>query len=178
MSDQNNTESQICRTSGKRTSLTKRAGLTMSVGRINRKLHQINKRVSPTASVATAASMQTVVTKILNLAHMQAVKEKKKRITSRHLMLGMKQDPDMEKFIRKSLIPFSGAKSHIICPHHPLQPESCTLNCGKTKKNKVKKVIRKVAKPKKVKKIVRKVKKQKKHTQKVKKTGHCGKNKK
>ncbi|KAJ6641654.1 Histone H2A [Pseudolycoriella hygida] len=102
----------------KRLSKTKRAGITMSVARIEKKLREggYGKRVSPCASVFMATTLEYLCAEILDLAGTEAARVKNKLIHPRQVMLAIENDAELDILLRNVIIPGTGVRSQI----HPL----------------------------------------------------------
>ena len=80
-----------------------KAGLILSVSKVNRKMHQCKtrgvKRVGQTSPVYLTAAAEYLVEQIFEQAHAEAQKEKghKKRITPAHIMAGIRNDKELNK---------------------------------------------------------------------------------
>ena len=89
-------------------SRSSRAGLQFPVGRVHRYLKKRNgarnmTRVGDTAAVYTAAVLEYLVAEILELAGNQALTVKKVRITPRHLQLAIRNDEELNMFIKANI---------------------------------------------------------------------------
>nr|QKS02546.1 histone H2A.Z [Crypthecodinium cohnii] len=92
-----------------------RAGIQFPVGRIHRMLKSYilsNKRVGNTASVYVAAVMEYLSAEVLELAGNVAKESNAKRITPRHLVLAIRNDEELDPFI-KATIAGGGVKPKI-----------------------------------------------------------------
>lgn len=80
-------------------SRSKRAGLLFPVGRIHRLLHRRNyaDRVGAGAPVYLAAVLEYLVNEIMYNAGYAAWRNKKVRITPRHLQLAIRRDKELNK---------------------------------------------------------------------------------
>ena len=91
--------------SGKKAPVPKatKAGLILSVSKVNRKMHQCKtrgvKRVGQTAPIYMTAAAEYMVEQIFEQAHRELQKEKgnKKRITPAHIMAGIRNDKELNK---------------------------------------------------------------------------------
>ena len=90
-----------------------RAGLVFPVGRIHRLLKkQFNGPVGETSAVYLAAVLQYLSTEVLDQAALEAQSKKRKRITPRHVYLGIENDEDLKSLCDNTgvIIPESGVK--------------------------------------------------------------------
>ena len=87
--------------SGKTVSRSARAGLQFPVGRIHRLIKQQSaiERVGEGAAVYLAAVLEYIDAEILELAGNAARDNKRRRITSRHLTLAVKNDEELHKLV-------------------------------------------------------------------------------
>ncbi len=89
--------------SGKSVTLAKRAGLIFPAGRIASQLRKgrYAARVSPSAAVYLAASLEYVVAEILELSAKAVLqRNKSKRITPRALTLAVRHDADLGALLK------------------------------------------------------------------------------
>ena len=96
---------------GKRSSLSKRAGLVFPVGRIasNLRKGRYAARVSTSAAVYQAAVLEFVVAEILELAAKAVLQRNKgKRITPRALTLAVRHDADLGTLLKDATISRGG----------------------------------------------------------------------
>jgi hypothetical protein len=104
------------------TSRAKRANLYFNIGRVARVLKDKYHvpRVSEIAAVAVAAMLQCLTGQILTLAADQTRDASAKRITDRHIFLGIAGDEELAKLVTLSAIPGSGA---VLQVHSALVPK-------------------------------------------------------
>ena len=91
------------KSSGKSVSASKRAGLIFPVGRIGSQLRKgrYAARVSKSAAVMTAATLEYVTAEILELASKAVLQRGKgKRITPRALTLAVRHDADLGSLLK------------------------------------------------------------------------------
>lgn len=96
-------------------SKTERAGLIMSVARIERNLRHGNyaKRNSSTSAVYLSGVLEYLVAEVLELAGYAAVDNKKQRITPRHIMLAVKHDSELSELLNN----VSFSEAGVLIPH-------------------------------------------------------------
>ena len=89
---------------------SKRAGLQFPVGRLKKYLHEKNlaAREGITAAVYLASVLEYLMTEILELAGNETKNHKKKRITPRHIFLGIKKNTEIELLLKQIIIPQEG----------------------------------------------------------------------
>ena len=99
-----------------------RAGLQFPVGRISRFLRkgQYSKRVGGGAPVYLAAVLEYLSAEILELAGNACRDNKKKRVTPRHLVLAIRNDEELNKFLGGVTIASGGVLPNI---HSVLLPK-------------------------------------------------------
>ncbi|CEM20939.1 unnamed protein product [Vitrella brassicaformis CCMP3155] len=107
---------------GKAVSRSAKAGLQFPVGRIARYLKQgrYAKRVGSGAPVYLAAVLEYLCAEILELAGNAARDHKKSRIVPRHLMLAIKNDEELNKYMADVTISMGGVLPSI---HSVLLPK-------------------------------------------------------
>mmetsp|Transcript_52345 Transcript_52345/g.83346 ORF Transcript_52345/g.83346 Transcript_52345/m.83346 type:complete len:142 (-) Transcript_52345:171-596(-) len=97
---------------GKATRITKaaRAGLTFNVARVLRQMRagKYAPRVSPTAAVVLAATIEYMVAELLEVSGEAAKDNKKKQIKPRHIMLAARQDNELDLFLKNVTFPYAG----------------------------------------------------------------------
>jgi len=105
----------------KRISSTKRAGLVLSVSRINRRIKagRYARRTGFTAGVYMAAVLEYLVAEILELAGNCARYFRKQRIFPRCIQLTLLHDKELFQLTRGAIVPQGGVKPFI---HPALQP--------------------------------------------------------
>lgn len=80
-----------------------KAGLLLSVSKVNRKMQQCKqrgvKRIGQTSPIYITAAAEYLVEQIFEQAHLELQKEKghKKRITPAHIMAGIRNDKELNK---------------------------------------------------------------------------------
>ena len=101
---------------GQRTSQSFHAGLTFSVGRINRYLRKgrYSKRLGRTAAVYHAAVLEYLTAEVLELAGNAARDNNKTRITPRYICLAIRQDEELNKLWANITIAQGGVVPHIL----------------------------------------------------------------
>ncbi|PIC51741.1 hypothetical protein B9Z55_002131 [Caenorhabditis nigoni] len=93
-----------------RKSRSKRAGLTFSVSRVDRKLHEgaHGNRISSGASVYLAAVLQYLTSELVDMSVIESKKKNKKRITPRLITLAIKTDNDFNSLFKDITIAQGG----------------------------------------------------------------------
>ena len=109
-----------------RQSRSKKAGLTLPVGRIDRLLKTGNyaNRIGAGASVYLAAALEYLSAEILELAGNAAKDNKRSRINPRHITLAIRNDEELNKLLSNVTISQGGVLPNI---HAVLLPKK-TLN--------------------------------------------------
>lgn len=109
--------------SRKRVSTTKRAGLVLSVSRINRRIKagRYAKRVGLTSGVYLAAVLEYLVAEVLELAGNCARYFRKHRIFPRCIQLTLLHDKELFSLTKGAIVPQGGVKPFI---HPALQPRN------------------------------------------------------
>ena len=80
-----------------------KAGLVLSVSKVNRKMHQCKqrgvKRIGQTSPIYITAAAEYLIEQIFEQAHLELQKEKgnKKRVTPAHIMAGIRNDKELNK---------------------------------------------------------------------------------
>uniref|UniRef100_A0A8R1E7N6 Histone H2A n=1 Tax=Caenorhabditis japonica TaxID=281687 RepID=A0A8R1E7N6_CAEJA len=99
-------------------SKTSKAGLVIGVGRVNRKLRKqlIKQRITAGAPVFLSAVLEYLVVELLEIAGDVATKNKKKRITPRHLQIAVRNDEELDKLLAGVTIAQGG-----VIPGHAAQ---------------------------------------------------------
>ncbi|WP_155392520.1 histone H2A family protein, partial [Prevotella intermedia] len=89
-----------------RRTLSERAGLQFPVARVRRYLRSgyFAPRVSTTASVFMSAIMEYLSVEVLELAGNITIKNKKVRITARHIFLSVQNDQDLSELFESVTI--------------------------------------------------------------------------
>lgn len=98
-----------------RKSRSSRAGLQFPVSRVHRFLRKGNysKRIGSGAAVYLAAVMEYLTAEILELSGNASRDNKKKRIIPRHLMLGIRNDEELNSLLAKVTIAQGGVLPNI-----------------------------------------------------------------
>ncbi|KAG4073491.1 hypothetical protein HA402_000715 [Bradysia odoriphaga] len=98
-----------------RHSKSHKAGLVMSVGRIERNLRKGNysKRISSGSSVFLASVLEYLCAEVLELAGNAATQNKRVRITPRHIMLAIENDAELKELLKGVQIPEAGVMPNI-----------------------------------------------------------------
>ena len=114
---------------GQRTSQSFRAGLTFSVGRINRYIRKgrYSRRLGRTAAVYHAAVLEYLTAEVLELAGNAARDNKKTRITPRHICLAIRNDEELNKRWEHITIAQGGVLPNIMSVLVPQKKEPKTL---------------------------------------------------
>lgn len=99
----------------KQQSRSSKAGLQFPVGRISRFLRQgkYSERVGAGAPVYLAAVLEYLAAEVLELAGNAAKDNKKTRIVPRHILLAVKNDEELHKFLANATIAEGGVLPHI-----------------------------------------------------------------
>mmetsp|Transcript_29947 Transcript_29947/g.77300 ORF Transcript_29947/g.77300 Transcript_29947/m.77300 type:complete len:145 (-) Transcript_29947:985-1419(-) len=110
-------------------SRTKKAGLTLPVGRIHRFLRKgrYAERIGGGAPVYLSAILEYLMTEVLELAGNAAKDNKKSRIIPRHIQLAVRNDEELNKLFSNVTIASGGVLPNI---HSSLLPKKT----GKGKK--------------------------------------------
>lgn len=92
-----------------------RAGLTFSVGRIHRLLKkgQYSERIGSGAPIYLASIIEYLVAEVLELAGNAAKDNKRSRICPRHLLLAVRNDEELNKFLDHVIISEGGVMPNI-----------------------------------------------------------------
>lgn len=90
------------KTTGKRLSKSNKAGLVMPVSRVHRylKLGRYGRRISVGASVYMAAVIEYLVAELNELSGNAAKANKRKTVTPRHVMLGVRMDAELNELLK------------------------------------------------------------------------------
>ena len=85
----------------KRGGQSERAGLQFGVARVSRFMKQgrYADRIGAGAPVYLAATLQYIVSELIELASNEALNQKKQRINPRHVMLAIRNDAELNKLI-------------------------------------------------------------------------------
>uniref|UniRef100_A0A5S6QQF2 Histone H2A n=1 Tax=Trichuris muris TaxID=70415 RepID=A0A5S6QQF2_TRIMR len=107
-----------------------KAGLQFPVGRIHRLLRHGNfaKRIGAGAPVYLAAVLEYLTAEVLELAGNAARDNKKVRVIPRHLLLAIRNDEELSKFLRGVIIAQGGVLPHI---HANLLPKRTEAKVAK-----------------------------------------------
>eukprot|EP00483_Globobulimina_turgida_P005328 UN05338 len=102
--------------------MNKRAGLEMPIRRIKRYIRdgRYAPRVSNTAPIYLAAVLEYLVAEVMELAGNAAKDHKTKTISPRHVMLGIRNDDDLDKLCHGVIFPKAGVLRNI---HPSLLPK-------------------------------------------------------
>jgi histone H2A len=106
-------------TSMKKRTKTNRAELKFSVGRVDRLLRKNcagKCRVALAAPIYLAAVLEYITAEVLELAGDLAIKDRKHRITPRHLQLAIRDDNDLSELLGSAVIASGGVLPNI----HPI----------------------------------------------------------
>ncbi len=89
---------------------SQRAGLTLPVSRVQRRLRaaRVAPRVSVVAPVYACGALEYLVAELLELAGNVAHANKKKRINPRHLLLAARNDAEFSRLLARVTIPSAG----------------------------------------------------------------------
>ncbi|VDD80926.1 unnamed protein product [Mesocestoides corti] len=95
---------------GKKHTKSFRAGLVMPVGRVHRylKLGRYARRTSTAASVYLSAVIEYLVAEVNELSGNAAKANKRKTITPRHIMLGVRNDAELNELLKNVHISHGG----------------------------------------------------------------------
>ena len=101
--------------SSKQTSRSSKAGLQFPVGRIARFLRhgRYSERVGAGAPVYLAAVLEYLAAEVLELAGNAAKDNKKTRIVPRHILLAVRNDEELNKFMANTTIADGGVLPNI-----------------------------------------------------------------
>lgn len=99
----------------KQVSRSQRAGLQFPVGRIARKMREgaFAQRIGAGGPVYLASVLEYLTAELLELAGNAAKDNKKQRITPRHIMLAVKNDDELSKFLQSVVISNGGVLPNI-----------------------------------------------------------------
>jgi len=94
----------------KNTTKTQKAGLTFPVGRIGRFLKngRYAKRVGAKAPIALAATLEYLISEIIELSGNLVKESKKTRITPRHICLAVRSDEELARLMNGVTFPTGG----------------------------------------------------------------------
>ncbi|KAM7534205.1 hypothetical protein Aperf_G00000106704 [Anoplocephala perfoliata] len=95
---------------GKKHTKSARAGLVMPVGRVHRylKMGRYARRTSTAASVYLSAVIEYLVAEVNELSGNAAKANKRKTITPRHIMLGVRNDAELNELLKNVHISHGG----------------------------------------------------------------------
>ena len=110
------------KTSGKQFTRSARAGLQFPVGRIARFMRRGNyaSRVGAGGPVYLASVLEYLTAELLELAGNAAKDNKRKTISPRHIMLAIKNDDELSRFLNNVIITKAGVVPNI---HQVLLPK-------------------------------------------------------
>ena len=96
-------------------SKSSKAGLLFPVGRIAKYLKQgeYSKRINDLSAIYMCAVLEYLVAEVIELSGDVTKKYKKKRITPRHILLGIKNDTELNLFCNNVIIAFGGVQPNI-----------------------------------------------------------------
>ena len=96
----------------KQVSRSAKAGLSFPVGRIARMLKtgRYSERVGVGAPVYLAAVLEYLVAEILEVGVTVCKAQKKNRLIPRHILLAIKEDPELEQFLQNTTIAQGGVR--------------------------------------------------------------------
>lgn len=98
-------------------SRTERAGLVLSVSRVDAALAKLHfNRISPKASVAAAAALEYVLAEILTLAANVTRDSKQMRISTRNINLAIQYDEELSALFKGHVFGAGGVKPNV----HPM----------------------------------------------------------
>jgi histone H2A len=105
-------------------SASKRAGLTLPVSRIARAFRtgKYARRLTKGAPVYATAVIEYLTSEILELSGNAARDNKCKRITPRHLVLAIRNDPEIDTFLKDITLVGGGVLP--VAPHRSLLPKT------------------------------------------------------
>jgi histone H3/H4 len=93
---------------------SERAKLNVSVARVERTLSNLHfERISPLASVYTAAVVEYVLSEILSLAITQTLLEERARISPRDVSMAIASDEELSAMVSTDIIAMGGVVPHI-----------------------------------------------------------------
>ena len=89
---------------GIKSSSTSKAGLQFSVSRVAKfmKMGRYADRIGGGAPVYAASAIQYICSEIIELAGNKVIEQKKHRINPRHIMLAIKDDPELCELLGKA----------------------------------------------------------------------------
>lgn len=92
-----------------------RAGLQFPVGRARRHLKntRLFPRIGESAPVYMAAVLEYIAGEVLEKAGNEAKEKKKRRITSRHIGLAVRDDEEIDTLLKKVTVAAGGVVPHI-----------------------------------------------------------------
>ena len=96
-------------------SKSSKAGLLFPVGRVARYLKegQYSKKVSDLSAIYMCAVLEYLVAEFIEMSGNVTKKKNKKRITPRHILIGIKNDSELNKFCGNVTIAFGGVLPNI-----------------------------------------------------------------
>lgn len=106
----------------KKMSNSKKAGLVFPIGRIHNVIRDrhVTERVSKTAAIAMAAALEYLVTEVIEVAIEELKRTKHKRVTLRHIKLGVSADEDLNELFKNASFVQGGTTPNI---HPKLLPK-------------------------------------------------------
>ncbi|XP_006817030.1 uncharacterized protein LOC102808055 [Saccoglossus kowalevskii] len=101
-----------------RTTISSKAGVIFPVARLRRYLKKgrYSQRTAVSAGIYLAAVLEYLTAEIMELAGNAAQDYKKKTVGPRHIMLGVRNDTELDQLLRKVTISRGGVIPHI----HPV----------------------------------------------------------
>ena len=108
----------------KATSRSAKAGLAFPVGRVHRHIKRsgIASRIGAGAPVYLAAVLEYLTAEVVELAGNAARDNKKSRITPRHIVMAVRNDDALDKFLPSVIIAQGGVLPNIHSALLPVQP--------------------------------------------------------
>jgi len=120
--------SSIAEKTGAKTTQSQRAGLVFPVGRLKRMLHEYTRmRIGCGAPVYLAAVLEYLCAEILELSGNASRDNKKVRVVPRHLLLAVRNDEELNKFLKNVIFPGGGVIPNIhacLIPRKPYVSEA------------------------------------------------------
>lgn len=96
-------------------SRSSKAGITFPVGRIHRRLREgrYAERIGSGAPIFMAAVLEYIVAEVLELAGNVCIERGRARITSQHICLAIRNDPELSQLFANVIIPEGGVLPNI-----------------------------------------------------------------